>query len=327
MKLIVTHNACDLDAIASSWMIKRFLEGWENAEHRFVPAGTKLSGKYIREGDVIERVSFGDGEEADVIHVDTGLTPLDHHETSDDNVCATSRAFDYVLKNNEHLAKDENKLDALKRIVDYAVDDDHFQEVFYPNPTLKVYEFSIVSLIHGIKLLYPKDDLTTLNFGMDILDSMYHYLENLIWAEKEIKDKGIRFDTKWGKALAVESLNDTVLKLGQTMGYVVTVRKDPSTDNVRIKARPRKRSMNQESGIMNDSNLSQDQRSKIQELSFQDVDVDLTQAYDELKKMDPESSWYLHVSKRMLLNGSSKNPNMKGSKLTLDQVVEVLQNL
>ncbi|HVZ66717.1 MAG TPA: hypothetical protein VG917_00475 [Patescibacteria group bacterium] len=315
MKIIVTHKACDLDAIASSWFIKRFLEGWENAEHRFVPAGSKLAGKYLREGEVIEKIELGDGEEADIIHVDTGLTPLDHHQTSDDNVCATSRAFDYVLEHNEHLAKDENKLDALKRIVDYAVDDDHFQEVFFPNPTLKVYDFSIVSLIHGIKLLYPKDDLTTLNFGMDILDSIYHYLENEIWAEKEIKDKGIRFDTKWGKGLAVETLNDTVLKLGQMMGYVVTVRKDPSTENVRIKARPKKRSGSSEIREANG------------EGEFSDVDVDLTPVYEKLKKMDPEASWYLHVSKRMLLNGSTKNPDMKGSNLTLDQVVEVLQNL
>jgi hypothetical protein len=43
--------------------------------------------------------------------------------------------------------------------------------------------------------------------------------------------------------------------------------------------------------------------------------------------MDTEASWFLHVSKRMLLNGSSKNPNMKGSKLSLSDVVEVLQNL
>lgn len=313
MKIIATHKACDLDAIASSWIIKRFLPGWENAEHRFVPAGEKLSGKYIKQGDAIERVAFGDGEEADVIHVDTGMGELDHHQVQDDNVCGTSKAFEYVLVNNEHLKKDENKLDALKEIVNYTIDDDHFQEVFYENPSSQIYDFSIVSLIHGIKLVYPKDDMSTLNFGFDILDSIFHYLENKIWAEKEIKDKGIEFHTKWGKSLAVETLSDTVLKLGQTMGYVVTVRKDPSSGNVRIKARPKKRKSNK-LGI-NEKN------------TFPNVDVDLTPVYEKLKKLDSQATWYLHVSNRMLLNGSTKNPDMKGSSLTLDEVVEVLQNI
>lgn len=316
MKIIVTHKASDLDAIASSWIVKRFLPGWENAEVRFVPAGQKLSGKYVREGDVIEKVLVSDAgnpggeEEADVIHVDTGMTLLDHHQLNDDNVCATSLAFEYALKNNEALSRDTHKVDALKRIVEYAVDDDHFQEVFFVNPTADIYDFSIVGLIHGIKLLYPRDDTSVLNFGMDGLDSAFHYFENRLWAEREIAEKGIEFHTKWGKSLAIETLNDTVMKLGQTMGYVLTVRKDPATGNVRIKSRPKRRTGR-----------------KYPKESFEDVDVDLTSVYEKLLKLDPEASWYLHVSRRMLLNGSSKNPTMRGSKLTLSEVVEVLQNL
>lgn len=307
MKIIVTHKACDLDAVASSWMIKKFLPGWENAEVRFVPAGEKLAGKYIKKGDIIEQIEFTDGNVADVIHVDTGMDSLDHHQIADDNVCATSLAFEYALKNNEALQKEEIKVEALKRIVEYAVDDDHFQEVFWENPTSTVYDFSIVGLLQGIKLMYPKDDMSVLNFGFDAIDAAYHYIESQIWAEHEIESKGIRFDTKWGKALAIETLNDGVLKLGQEMGYVVTLRKDPETGNVRIKARPRKRS-----GVKS---------------SLEDVEVDFTPVYEILSKKDPEASWFLHISKRMLLNGSSKNPDMKGSKLSLDEVVEVLQNL
>ncbi len=311
MKIIVTHKACDLDAIASTWLIKRFLEGWENSEHRFVPAGMKLQGKYIKEGDVIERISEADGaEEADVIHTDTGLGPLDHHQINDDDVCATSRAFEYVLENNESLRNDANKVEALKRIVEYAIDDDHFQQVFYENPDSSVHDFNIVSLISGIKLLYPKDDQTTLNFGMEILDSIYHYIENKVWAEREIEEKGIVFQTKWGKAIAVETLTDTVMKLSQAMGYVLAVRKDPSAGSVRIKVRPLRRL-----------------KKIYPEGVFESIDIDLTPVYEKLKQMDPEATWYLHVSKRMLLNGSSKNTEMKGSKLTLSEVVEVIQNI
>ncbi|OGH26745.1 MAG: hypothetical protein A3C30_01905 [Candidatus Levybacteria bacterium RIFCSPHIGHO2_02_FULL_40_18] len=308
MKLIVAHSAPDLDAIASSWIIKRFLPGWENAECQFAPAGEKLKGVYLRKGEVIEKV-----DDHDVIHVDTGLGPLDHHQTEDENTCATKLAFDYVLASNESLSGDENKIEALKRIVEYAVNEDHFQEVFLPDPDNEIYGFSIVSLVHGIKLMYPKDDQSVMAFGMDTLDSFYHYFENKVWAEKEIKEKGIRFDTKWGKGLAVETLNDTVLKLAQVMGYVIAVRKDPSTGSVRIKARPKRRAN------------SQKPTAKSQVL--EDVDIDLTPVYEKLRKMDPDATWFLHVSKRMLLNGSPKNPKMKGSKLTLSEVVEVLQNI
>lgn len=313
MKIIVTHKACDLDAIASSWMIKRFLPGWENAESRFVAAGNKLPGKYIKSGEIIEKVEASDGKQADVIHVDTGLSSLDHHQIADDNVCATSLAFEYVLTNNPSLAKNENRVEALRRIVEYAINDDHFQEVFFENPTAEIYDFSIVSLIHGIKLLYPKDENSCMSFGMDALDAAFHYFENKVWAEKEIKEKGIEFHTKWGKSLAVETLNDTIMKLGQEMGYVLTVRKDPSTGNVRIKARPKRRA-DRDSRIANRD-------------TFEDIDVDLTPVYEKLKKMDPDATWFLHISKRMLLNGSTKNPDMRGSKLTLDEVVQVLQNI
>jgi hypothetical protein len=145
---------------------------------------------------------------------------------------------------------------------------------------------------------------------MDMFDSMFHYFENKVWAEKEIKEKGIEFTTKWGKSIAIETLNDTVLKLAQVMGYVLAVRKDPATGSIRIKGRPQRR-----------------RSRKYSEDVFENVEIDLTPVYEKLKKMDQDATWYLHVSKRMLLNGSSKNPEMKGSKISLDEVVEVLQNI
>lgn len=306
-RIIVTHKAPDLDAIASAWIIKRFLPGWEIAEVQTVPAGKKLLGKYIRQGETVETV-----DDAEVIHTDTGMGPLDHHQTLDDSICATSLAFDYALKHEKEngLSASKPKREALQRIVKYVVDDDHFQEVFYQNPSSDVYELSIVGLIHGIKLLYPKDDTTTLNFGMELLDAALHEMESKVHAEKELKENGIKFHTRWGEGIAIETGNDAVLKLAQTLGYVLSVRKDPETSSIRIKTRPaRRRGRDFPEGV------------------FEHVDIDLTPVYEKLKKMDPEATWYLHVSKRMLLNGSSKNPTMQGTKLTLSEVIEVLQNI
>ncbi len=303
MKVIVTHNAPDIDAITSSWLIKRFLPGWEDAEVVTVPAGSRINTNHAPD-DIIEHL---DGKE--VIHVDTGMGPLDHHQTKDMNTCAAKRTFDYVLGKSEELKGNKHKTDALARLVEYVVDDDHFQEVYYPDPAADVYEFSLASLVAGIKDQYPRDDATCIRFGFDLLDAVIHKLEDRMWAEEEIREKGIQFNTKWGKGLAIETINDEILKLGQLMGYVVTVRKDPKSGAVRIKTRPGKR----------------DQGTAFSG-QFEDVDIDLTPVYEKLKKMDPAATWFFHVSKRMLLNGSSKNPNMRGSKLTLAEVVEVLQN-
>ena len=295
MRYIVTHKSCDLDAIAGVWILKCFMPGWEDAEIKFVNAGEKLEGSYEKEGEAIEIV---DGIET--IHVDTGMGVLDHHQTSDNNVCGTSRAFDFVLSSEQcSLHKHDNQKEAVRRIVELVIDDDHFQEVYYSDANADVYEAGIVAIIQGHKILHKGDDMALVNFGFELLDDIVHNLEAKIWAENEMKEKGVEFQSKWGKAIAVETINDEVLKRAQMMGYIVSVRRDPSYGYIRIKALPDKR-------------------------GEESLAIDLTEAYEKLKEMDSEATWFLHASKRMLLNGSSKNPTMKGTTLTLQQVVEVL---
>ncbi len=296
MKRIVTHKSPDLDAIGSAWLLLRFLPMWEDAKVEFVSAGEKLSGNYENEGSVIEMV---DGVET--IHVDTGLGKLDHHQTQDNNICGASLTLEYVLANPESsLHRHDTKREAVKRIINLIVDDDHFQEFYYTNPDSDNYDFSLRGILQGYKLMYQHDDEKITTLILEALDSLLHTFEAKIWAENEIKEKGIEFDTKWGKGIGIETLNDAVLKLAQLQGYCVVVRKDPQNYFVRIKARPSKR--------------NEEEKDKI----------DLTGVYEQIKEKDPDSSWFLHVSRKMLLNGSSKNPDMKGSKLTLSQVIEII---
>lgn len=304
MKIIVTHTSPDWDAIGSVWLLKKFLPGWERAEVAFVPAGQRYQNQELRiknQEDVIE-----DYGEAEVIHVDTGLGPLDHHQTSDKNVSACSLVWDYVrLRNPEFNAqafesdKVRDKEDAIDRIVKFVVDTDHFKEVFWDNPSADYHEFSLLGLLEGLKLHKPNEDDYYVEFGIECLESLTRTFENRIWAEREI-EKANKFETKWGKALAFETINDSVLKLAQKMGYVLVIRKDPRKGYVRIKARP-----TSEGG----------------------PDIDLTLAYEKLSKMDPEATWFLHVSKKMLLNGTPKNPRMVPTKLSLNDIIEVLRTI
>jgi hypothetical protein len=83
------------------------------------------------------------------------------------------------------------------------------------------------------------------------------------------------------------------------MGYVIVLRKDPRKGYVRIKAVP----------------------------ATEKIDIDLTPAYEELKKKDPDATWFLHISKKMLLNGSAKSPKMKPTKLELNEIIKILEKI
>lgn len=300
MKIIVTHNMPDLDAVTSVWLIKRYLAGWSDAQVKFVPAGNRLPetlpGPEVK--DPIEKLG-----EDEVIQVDTGLGPLDHHQIEDSGVCAASLVWDYVRSRNplfngeseksERVKDDE---EAITRLVGVIIEDDHFKDVYYPEPNADRYSFLLRGVIDGLKLEKPDQDSFYVEYISVALDAVLHTFQNKVWAEREIKENSKSFETKWGKALGLETRNDEVIRIGQKMGFVLVVRQDPRKKYVRIKANP-------------------------------DSKIDLTPVYERLSKMDPAATWYLHVSRRMLLNGSTKNPNSRPTSLGLDQIIEVLKEI
>ncbi len=301
MKIIVAHSAPDLDAITSVWLIKRFLPDWQDAIIEFVPAGGRMLGTEEGIDQVIQEI--GDKK---IITVDTGMGPLDHHQTSDREVCAAKRTLDYVAEQHENFKEQETRYKALQRIVDLVIDTDHFQDVYFPDSFSYRYDFQFESIIDGYKMENPQDDLGCVEFVMSALDKVLLVFEGRVFAEQELEEKAIPFDTPYGKAVGVESVQDALLKLAQLKGYVLVVRKDPRLGFVRIKARP-------------------EPRKKYEDKAGKVADIDLTPAYKAIRKMDPDASWFLHVSKKMLLNGSSKNPTSVPTKLSLTQIIEVIK--
>lgn len=289
MKIVVTHSSPDMDAITSVWLIKKFLPNWSDALVKFVPAGDRLSNKRqvtSNKKDPIEKIG-----EDDVIHVDTGLGSLDHHQTASDEVCGASLTFDFI---KEHIA--QNKIEAIERMVKVIVDIDHFKEVFRKDPLSDYHEFDLAGILDGLKLQMPGQDNYYVEFVIKCLNAVLHEFENRIWAEKEIRENGKKFETRFGRGMGFETINDSVIKLAQKMGYEIAARKDPRKGYVRIKVRP-------------------------------DSKIDLTLACEKLKKIDPDATWYLHISKKMLLNGSVKNPKMRPTKLSLNDIIRVLEGV
>lgn len=300
MKIIVTHTAPDWDAIGSVWLIKKYLAGWQEAKVEFVPAGQrspKVDGIDIADGDPV--VEIGGNE---IIHVDTGLGPLDHHQIYDTAVSGTSRTWDFV---REQFAEADTSLtsehrEAVSRIVKVIVDTDHFKEVFWKDADADYHEFSLLGVLEGLKMEKPGEDDFLVSFGTACLEALLHTFESRIWAEKEIKERGKIFESRFGRGIGFETINDTVLKLAQKMGYVLVVRKDPRKGYVRIKAKPA------EAGK---------------------EEIDLTPVYEVLSERDPKATWYLHVSKKMLLNGTPKNPKMVPTTLSLDDIIKILKEV
>ncbi len=300
MKIVVTHTSPDMDAVASVWLIKKFLPGWDNPIVKFVPAGERIdSGKWQNENELspIERI-----EDDEVIHVDTGWGPLDHHQTASDKVCGASLTWNYVQAKNEELRtrnseKTKAKIEAIDRMIKVITDIDHFKEVFRKDPVADYHEFDLASILDGLKLQFPNQDDYYVEFISKSLDEVLHEFENRNWAEKEIAENGKKFSTKVGLGIGFETINDSVIKLAQKMGYVIVLRKDPRKGYVRIKAVP----------------------------TLGKINIDLTPVYEKLKKLDPDATWYLHISKKMLLNGSVKNPKMRASKLKIEEIIKVLE--
>ncbi len=226
----------------------------------------------------------------EVVHVDTGLGKFDHHtrELASRPVCAASLVRDELVELYPDLEED----DALARMIDFFVEIDHFKEVFWPEPNADRYLFQLDEVLHHLKDI-GVDDTGVVTFASKALDSVYAAFKVRVAAEKEVKE-GIEFETPWGKGLGLETANDEVIKFAQKAGYSVVVRKDPQKGNVRIKAVPEK-------------------------------DIDLTEAFEAITAREPKATWYLHPAKTMLLNGSSKHINQVASKLTLREVIDILE--
>ncbi len=283
-RLIVTHHAPDCDAIGSTWMLKRFdAQHYATAQVAFTDPGTTIHPSEA------ERLGF---QMHEVTHVDTGLGEFDHHQPDRGQlrICATSLVYDYVCKIHPELKNDQ----ALQEIVKFVTDDDHFGEVDWPEPDALRYSFMLPSLLHGFESVDPHNDESQMHFGFTCFDCAYASLKETIQAKEVVEKDGQTFQIGQLKCLAIESKNDTVMKYAQKMGYSLVVRKDPTSGEVRIKARP-------------------------------DSSVELKPLSEAILKVDTIGTWYYHPSGKMLLNGSRKQRHQRPTKLSLQEVVALAQ--
>lgn len=280
MKTIVTHISVDLDAVASSWLVARYMPGFADAEIKHVSAGNTLNDQKP-------------DADPDIVHVDTGMGQFDHHQLNDPQkqFCATRRVFDH-LKAHGNLR--QNEVPALEAMVSHITSIDHFGELYFPEPQHIRYNFGLDQIFDGFKA-NRMEDAEAIAIGFKCLDAILVIVKQKLNAEDDIQ-KGYIFDTKWGKALAMETKNEEAVKQALKAGYKLVIRRNPDYGHIRIKTWPI-------------------------------TAIDLTPVYEGIIKKDPKATWYLHPSKNMLLNGSNKRPDSVASSMTLPQVIEIIRSI
>lgn len=279
VKKIVTHLNPDLDAVASCWLIKRFLPGWEKAKIEFIPASLSTIPASIP----------GEGK---TLLVDVGRGKLDHHQTGEP-ISATELCFEFIKEQN---TQDFDPIleKALARMVKVISEVDNALDAGWEEGGQDRHEFYLhvfLDFLGPKGLKFGGEEI--IEFGMKALDAVLSRMKRKVEAEKEF-GKGILFATLWGKGIAWETKNKTITWLAQAAGYAVAVKKNPNGGGVQIYCR-------------------------------YDSGADLTGVYNKLREMDPESDWFLHANKKLLLNQSSVNPKMKPTKLSLEEIIAALR--
>lgn len=275
-KIIVTHISPDFDGIPAIWLLKKFHPEFLDAKVAFVPVGEATYNN--------EPVDSN----PNVIHVDTGGGRFDHHKT-DEFTCGAKLIYEWLVVEG-YVKNDE----ALSRLVEIVTELDHGWDNYkWCEKASDRYEFCLHNILVGWKMLHGGEEDKYMEWTMQALDAVYKLLQQKVAAEKDIEN-GLKFQTKWGKGVAVKTINDGILDVAIKAGLAIVVRKDPVRGYVRI------------TGSTTHG-------------------VDLTGAYEMFRRKDPDATWFLHASKVLLRNGSSRNPTMKPTKLELEEVVTILE--
>jgi hypothetical protein len=152
--------------------------------------------------------------------------------------------------------------------------------------------FNITSLIAGYNLLFPTRPHHVAQAMLPNLDAWLEHEARQIRLEQAFARR-LEFETPWGLGIAMESDDGGSSKLAYRSGAVLYAYRDGH-------------------GWMG---VAAQSRSN----------VDLSTVYQDLRTVDADADWYLHPNRRLLLCGSAKAPPRVPSRLTLHELVSVIQ--
>ena len=107
-------------------------------------------------------------------------------------------------------------------------------------------------------------------------------------------DKREEFETKWGKGVAIES-EHVNRSFCDSQDGAIFLMKDPKHNSIQFYT-PKE-------------------------------NIDLEPVFKKNKELDPEAGWFLHQSHKMVICGSGSAPDSKPTKLSFEELIELLKNL
>jgi|SRR5581483_5636019 len=283
MKKIITHLSPHLDEIVGIWLIKNLDPEWQEANVSF--KATNPQGGEVDLANV--------DKDPDIIYLGLGRSKFDEHKLEKE-AAAHDCAATLVWKdlNSRGLVKvDPDRQAGIEKLLEFILKEDTGA---LKNEEHWLGDFSIEALWAGFSQANRGDSDKKLEYGLPLIDYMVTYLSNIAGSERELKEKGIFFESRWGPAVAIESDRGSVSNVAYRQGLVLLVGINPKLGYRRM------------TGKTGSS-------------------VDLTPIYEELQKIDSGAEWYLHQSKRMLLSGSHSAPNVKISQLPLEKMINLVK--
>lgn len=232
-------------------------------------------------------------KDPDVLYLGLGRSKFDEHKLDKEAAahdCAATLVWKDI-KSRGLSPTDPDKLAGIEKLLEFILKEDT-GELKSMDHFLS--DFTIEALWAGFSQYNRGDSEKKLAYGLPLVDYMVTNLTNVAGAERELQTKAQKFETPWGPAVAIESESGTVGTRAYRQGYVLLIGINPKLGYRRFTGKT-------------------------------GSEVDLTDAYNKLKELDPDADWYLHQSKRMLLSGSHSAPNVKISKLSLQQLVDIVK--
>lgn len=258
--MIVTHFKPDFDCIVATWVLKRFC-GKQNDSIKFIRFGEPIPKRY-----------------ENAIFVDIGGGEFDHHSRSDFVSSAYLILEKYNLKNDCVL----NELADIARRIDHGIYDSRTHGIL-----------NLISIISGLNILYPNDPTRVIDIAFHCLDAVYERESKIINFDEEL-EKGIKFQTKWGKGVGIETKSLRIREYCYKKGYKIFVYLNPE---------------NQYRGYS----------------AKEGCGADFSELYKILKKLEPDAEWHLHFTKDLLICGSDKAINKIMSKLNLEELINLIK--
>jgi hypothetical protein len=152
--------------------------------------------------------------------------------------------------------------------------------------------FNVNALVAGYNLLFPNRPHHVAYAMLPNLDAWYEHEQRQIRLEKAFV-RHVEFETPWGLGIALDGDDGGSSKLAYRHGAALYAYRNQQ-GWMGIAARSRS-------------------------------NVDLSPVYHDLRIVDRDADWYLHPGKRLLLCGTPKAPPRSLSRLTLDELVRVIQ--